>query len=352
MTTLLARDALSDQVQSVVADQRWSRGEQDEPQTTLFAVFAKDESTGEASDDFLGLVSRSEAALYPQRIFADLLPRRQPVTVTAETPLNEIRAKVAAANPLSLAVVDSAGKFVGAITNESFLVALLREDEFELAELEKSLDSQRQQRQLIAYEIHDGLVQYATAARMHLEAFRHRIGALDEASQEQFDRGMDLLKEAIAEARRLINGLNPPALEESGLQAAIRSLVDENVSTHGPAISFSTRGHIPTLTKPAEIALYRICQEALTNAVRHSHSSCIYVQLEASPNCVRLEIRDEGEGFATSAASTGHGLRGMQERAKLLGASFSLTSSLGEGTSVVVVLPTTSEVKTSSAGMC
>ena len=104
--------------------------------------------------------------------------------------------------------------------------------------LRDALKSQDRERQLIAYEIHDGLAQYLAAAIMQCEAPRQLEGRNPEEVLRCCDGGVDLLRKSLAEARRLISGLRPPILDESGIMAAIEHLVEDIAAHGGPRIAY------------------------------------------------------------------------------------------------------------------
>ncbi len=192
-------------------------------------------------------------------------------------------------------------------------------------------------RKLVAYEIHDGLVQYVTAALMHLDSFLHVMPA--ETPRENIDVSRQLLRDALAEARRLISGLRPPILDEAGVVAALEYLVGEQ--TNDCRIELVHHVQAPRFPPLIESALFRICQEALTNVRKHSKAAHARVELNEEAGHIGLSVSDDGVGFdpARVTART-FGLRGIRERARLLGGQATIDSATGAGTRVVVELPT------------
>ena len=211
--------------------------------------------------------------------------------------------------------------------------ALRREQE----SLRDTLDLQERDRQLVAYEIHDGIVQEMTGALMHLEAFRH---AENPALQtKEFDRGSDLLREAVNEARRLISGLRPPVIDELGVVASIEYLVNE-ARDDVPDIEFVHRTTFDRLVPPLESAIFRIVQEGLSNIRKHSGSRRARVELYENGNTLRLIVRDWGRGFdPAKVGSERFGLQGIRQRARLLGSTAVIETTLGRGTLIAVDLP-------------
>jgi PAS domain S-box-containing protein len=209
--------------------------------------------------------------------------------------------------------------------------------------LRRLLDLQERERQIVAYDIHDGLVQYLTGGLMHLEAFAVARGRPAKTSQDEYERGMGLLRDALAEARRLISGLRPPILDEQGVVAALEYLINESRADIGE-IQFVNRTHFGRLAAPLEAAIFRITQEALTNIRRHSHSRKARLELWQHGDWIRLLVRDWGCGFEPGRVQEERfGLQGIRQRARLLGTIATIESAPGKGTVIVVDFPIISE---------
>ncbi|HEY2760938.1 MAG TPA: PAS domain S-box protein, partial [Pirellulales bacterium] len=205
--------------------------------------------------------------------------------------------------------------------------------------LRRLLDLQERERQLVAYEIHDGLVQYLTGGLMHMEAAGISAGTKNARPQLEYDRGMSLLRDSLAEARRLISGLRPPILDEQGVLAALEYLINE-ARPDVPDIEFKHRYYFGRLAPPLEVAIFRITQEALSNIRLHSGSQRALIELLQHGEWVRLSIRDWGRGFEPDKAyEERFGLQGIRQRAQLLGTVALIESAPGQGTSIVVDFP-------------
>jgi len=193
---------------------------------------------------------------------------------------------------------------------------------------------------LIAYEIHDGLVQDVTGALMHLEAIRQKQPPTAGAVANEFDLCLRLLRDSIDEARRLISGLRPPIIDEQGLVASLQNLVSEQMARSDIDIEFACDVHFEKLEHLLETTLFRVAQEALTNIGRHSHARRAAVRLSQHDDRVQLEIRDWGIGFEPER-TTDHrfGIYGITERARILRGEARIESAPGEGTRVFVDLP-------------
>jgi PAS domain S-box-containing protein len=209
--------------------------------------------------------------------------------------------------------------------------------------LRRLLDLQERERQLVAYDIHDGLVQYLTGGLMHLEASTASSKNRKEKAQADHERGMSLLRDALAEARRLISGLRPPILDEQGVAAALEYLVNES-RPEIPHIEFINYSYFGRLAAPLEVAIFRITQEGLSNIRQHSHSQRARVELLQHGQWVRLIIRDWGCGFdPTTVHEEQFGLQGIRQRARLLGTIAAIESAAGQGAIIVVDFPLVQE---------
>lgn len=211
--------------------------------------------------------------------------------------------------------------------------------------LDRLIVVEEEERLRLAHEIHDGLAQMVTGAHQGLQRVRDDLAEPAEELAKEFDRGLEILRQALAEVRRLIGGLRPLVLEDFGLSTAIREHLQQLQAQQGWQAEFLTRLRSPRLPVPVEVGLYRIAQEALNNAARHSGTKKVQVRLEERSTGILLEVRDFGRGFATADVRNGHssrervGLAGMEERAKLLGGTCRISSAPGNGTRVRVELP-------------
>jgi signal transduction histidine kinase len=203
------------------------------------------------------------------------------------------------------------------------------------------LELQDQQWRLIAYDIHDGLAQLLAGAQMQLRTFEQLQRMGPGRSREAFDEGMRLLDQGIVETRRLIGGLRPPALDDCGMAAAIQDLIDEAHSAGGPRIDFHNRLRALRLAPAVENAVFRIVQEALTNARRYSGSQRVRIDLgRHKSGHLHLEVQDWGIGFSPEQVEEDcFGLEGIRERAHALGGEAVVESQPGKGTLIRVELP-------------
>jgi signal transduction histidine kinase len=206
--------------------------------------------------------------------------------------------------------------------------------------LRRLVDLCEQERQLIAYEIHDGPVQQMTGCLMQLQSLERLLWGEDGQVAKLLQAGMRSLEDGIAEARGLIQGLKLLVLDEAGLIAAIEHLIYKSQYALGPTIDFVHDNQVTRLAPPLEHALFRIAQEGLTNAYRHSGSPRIQITLSQSGDRIRLEIRDWGGGFDAEVVEARHfGLKGIRERARVMGGNACIESALGHGTCITAEFP-------------
>ncbi len=196
-----------------------------------------------------------------------------------------------------------------------------------------------QDRQWIASELHDGLVQNITGAQMLLEALALSGKIPAGETRESVLRAVGLLRSAVEEARRVIQGLRPAMLEEKGLIGAIKSLLPQRDDSR-LKIRFKADVAFRRLDVYLETGIYRIVQEAVTNIRRHSQAERAEVRLAQIADRLDISVRDWGVGFdPTQVQDKRFGLKGICDRARLLGGSAQVDSQPGKGTRIAVSLP-------------
>jgi PAS domain S-box-containing protein len=206
--------------------------------------------------------------------------------------------------------------------------------------LKRLLQSSDRERQLIAYEIHDGLAQQLAGAIMQIETYWHQKEAKPKEATKAYEAALTMLRQAHFETRRLISGVRPPILDESGVVAAVAHLVNEQTLENGPKIEFHGDVSFGRLVPILENAIYRIVQEGLANACKYSQSDTVRVELVQCGDVLRIRVQDWGIGFDPAAAREDHfGLEGIRERARLLGGNTTIESRQKRGTSMSVELP-------------
>ncbi|MGB8168846.1 MAG: PAS domain S-box protein [Chthoniobacteraceae bacterium] len=206
--------------------------------------------------------------------------------------------------------------------------------------LKHLLQSSDHERQLIAYEIHDGLAQQLAGAIMQFQTFEALKESRPKQAADAYSAGVTMLQQGHFETRRLIAGVRPPILDESGVVEAIAHLVNELRRSKGPKIEFRNSVEFDRLVPVLENAIYRIAQEGLTNACQHSQSDRVRINLDQRAERVRIEIQDWGIGFDVKVVHKNHyGLDGIRQRARLLDGKCNIRSCPGKGTKISVELP-------------
>ncbi|HZF57449.1 MAG TPA: GAF domain-containing sensor histidine kinase [Rubrobacter sp.] len=199
-----------------------------------------------------------------------------------------------------------------------------------------------EERNRLAREIHDTLAQSLTATTLQLESADALLdaGSSPEKAREPLLRALSLTQSNLEEARRSVLDLRAAPLEGRSLSRALRVLVERWEAETGTAARYRAINGGRPLPPRVEVALYRICQEALTNVARHAEAGRADVQLVATPGQIRLVVADDGRGFdASNMPEDRHGLVGMNERAKMLGGRLEIRSNPGAGTRIEATVP-------------
>lgn len=204
-----------------------------------------------------------------------------------------------------------------------------------------ALQSAEAERERIAHELHDETASHLTALLVQLRVARE---SEDRASRNlNLDHIRDGLATAIEGIHRIVRALRPVALDEMGLSKALVEHARSVGDTSNVRMDISVESADGLLSREAELALYRIVQEALANAVRHGRPHRVSLELERGAGTVTTTVRDDGNGFtvgeAPRAFDQGMGLLGMQERAANVGGQVKVESTPGSGTVVRVEIP-------------
>jgi len=206
--------------------------------------------------------------------------------------------------------------------------------------LYRLLHVQERDRKLIAHEIHDGFLQCVIGAEMLLQSVQRRSESQGAVPLEDLDSARKLLARGIAEARRLIGGLRPVAIDEEGALKAIEVLLADDLNDGTLKIDFQCQVAFRLLDPVLETTIFRIVQEALNNVKRHSQSKTAIVRLTQIGQTLSIEVRDEGIGFVPNEVSPDRfGVRGICERARIFGGRAIIDSRPGKGTRIRVELP-------------
>jgi two-component system sensor histidine kinase UhpB len=190
----------------------------------------------------------------------------------------------------------------------------------------RALAAQEDERRRIALELHDEVGQALTAAMLGLES----------ADVEQ---AREALRNALEDVREIANRLRPEALDDLGLRNALRALGAKIGRSARLDVTPELDGSLPALAPEQELVVYRVAQEALTNAARHAEADAVRLSLGTEEGNVVLTVADNGRSFDPASAAAGAGIRGMRERALLVRAELEIESAPGGGTTVRLWMP-------------
>ena len=198
---------------------------------------------------------------------------------------------------------------------------------------------QEDERRRLARELHDGVGQNLTALKHRLAAISQSL-ELDDPRRPDLESAIALCGETLEDTRHLSRLLRPPILDDLGLEAAVRSLARSLAQASGLDIGVDIPS-LPPLDSDLQTLVFRVAQEALSNAVRHAQARSVLVRIVASGGLLQLQVADDGLGCdpESALASGGSGLGGMRERLRLYEGRLELRSAPGEGTRVRAVVP-------------
>jgi two-component system sensor histidine kinase UhpB len=200
----------------------------------------------------------------------------------------------------------------------------------------RALDAQEDERRRIARELHDEIGQTLTGVVLELETLERRAPQELRAELRSLEASV---RAGIEEVRELVRRLRPEALDDFGLRSALVSLGSGLAEHSGLRVSPSLDGDLPTLSPEDELVVYRVAQESLVNVVRHARATRADLSLRAENGAVVLRVRDDGRGIDPVGLRSGDGVRGMRERALLVGGDLHVTRVLPHGTEVRLSLP-------------
>lgn len=197
------------------------------------------------------------------------------------------------------------------------------------------LAGQEAERLRVAQELHDEVGQTLTAVLLQLGQIEK---AVPEALRERVAETQETARASLDDVRRIALELRPEALDDLGLASALQALAGRLGERTGVRVSVRADRDLPALSPEAELVVYRVAQEALTNVVRHADSPTVEVRLERGPDRLTLRVLDDGRGIEPDTAE-GTGLRGMHERANMVGADLRVGPRRPRGTEVRLDVP-------------
>ena len=222
------------------------------------------------------------------------------------------------------------------MTAEAELHARLREARQRVRRLSvNQLELHEQQMARVSRELHDNLGQVLSLLKLHL-ASAARADLTPARRRTELAEALPLMDLALARLREVCSDLGPSELADFGLGSAIATLCGAAARASGVVVSASEVGAVRPLAAPVQVGLFRVAQQAVTNALRHAHADSVQVRLHWLIDAVELTVEDDGMGFDVDAprAPSHQGLRSMRERMELLGGTLRVESRPGQGTTV------------------
>ncbi|MGM0837630.1 MAG: sensor histidine kinase [Bacillota bacterium] len=207
----------------------------------------------------------------------------------------------------------------------------------------KIMEAQEEERRRLSREIHDGPAQMLANVMMRSDlidrTFRER-GASEALSEIRSLKVM--VRSALYEVRRIIYDLRPMALDDLGLIPTLKKYISTTEEYHNgqPTVEFVHMGSESRLSANLEVAVFRLVQESLQNAIKHAQANQIHVKLELKPTLITVIVKDDGVGFdTTEKKEKSFGLLGMRERVELISGELKIQSKPGSGTTVFIQIP-------------
>lgn len=242
--------------------------------------------------------------------------------------LNAVTRRSIPLDEQDIQVIVAIGSWAGlAIEN-----ARLHKDARRLAVLEE--------RDRFGMDLHDGVIQSIYAAGLGLEHARLHFREDPAKAQERIQQAIDSLNQTIRDIRSYILDLRPRQLGDENLIDGLNQLITEfRINTLAEGTLSGAPEDAADLLQFQAIALFHICQEALTNVAKHAQAKKVDVKLWSTPERIMLEIHDNGKGFKTTMMNAGHGLENMQARAHQVGGDVEISSTIGKGSSVLAWVP-------------
>lgn len=229
------------------------------------------------------------------------------------------------------------------VLTEAFNAMLDRVETERRESARRALQAQEDERRYLTTELHDEIGQTLTALSLELQ---HVGASVARNGDDPLATAKEATTQAIDDIRRLARRLRPEVLDELGLVAALTNLCDRLSATSGLRIERRFEQPLPDLDAAAELVVYRIAQESLTNVIRHARAGTAEVVMRRDGDALELRVRDDGVGFPESTpGGAGNGIRGMRERAIAVGAYLTVAARPQGGTEVRLLVPRGSEIR-------
>ena len=240
----------------------------------------------------------------------------------------------------------------GLVTKVSIISNYLTGDIHQISELIKDanqkqtfglkiIEAQEEERRRISREIHDGPAQMLANILLRVDIVERTFTERDREEALKEMQGMrSMVRQSLQEVRRIIYNLRPMTLDDLGLVPTIRKYLANVEDYQDISIDLSEHGGIERLSSKYEVAIFRLIQEAVQNAVKHAVANHIQVNLSIDTKQVAVSIRDDGIGFDKSEKkANSFGLLGMRERVEMLDGEFVINTKVGQGTTVYIKIP-------------
>ncbi len=228
---------------------------------------------------------------------------------------------------------------------QSRLLKQSRQQEVKLRNLShRLLHAQEDERKRISRELHDVIVQTLVGINVHMAALSSGAVTNPRSLRKSVESTHDLVAKAVETVHRFARELRPTMLDELGLIPTLQTFLKQFMEETGIRVRLKVFAGIEQSTDTVRTGLFRIAQEALTNVARHAKASQVEVSIRLVDGVIRMEIKDDGKGFATAGSSSGKrknrlGLLGMRERVEMIGGVFQVESAPGEPTTIRVDVP-------------
>lgn len=215
-----------------------------------------------------------------------------------------------------------------------------KQQELEHIELEKQvLEISERERRRIGQDLHDGLGQHLTGIELMVQALESKVGSVSPDAAAQTARISEHVRDAIRQTKALARGLSPVNLEANGLMSALQELTVSVRDMFRVNVSLNARNPVLINDNVVATHLFRIAQEAISNALKHGGARNVQVELDEKAGEICLIVTDDGKGFCASSNGSGMGLRIMAYRAGMIGGKVEVRSGDGKGTKVVCTAP-------------
>ena len=216
----------------------------------------------------------------------------------------------------------------------------------ELLERSEQLEKQiieisEREQERIGHDLHDGVCQYLAAIGITASMLKHDAEKTSESLASKVEELAERVRDAAGRIRQLARGLSPVDRDEGGLESALEELASSTAKLTGISCSFVCQGPAPNLEGTAAVHLFRIAQEAVSNAVKHGRAQTVVIALDTGDGACSLRVSDDGIGFVPSVIEKkGMGLSIMRYRARTIGGGLEIQSNLPTGTVVACTIPT------------